>query len=96
MKTRYDEKLKDFICYGEELLSVVAVKAMQDYTLVLTFSNGEKRTFNVLPLLEKSVYKPLANKAFFLTAKIDGGTVVWNDDIDIAPENLYRQSKLSA
>ncbi len=28
----------------------------------------------------------------FLTAKADCGTVVWDDDIDIAPEHLYESS----
>jgi len=34
----------------------------------------------------------LRNPSFFMTAKAECGTVVWNDDIDIAPEHLYDAS----
>jgi hypothetical protein len=32
--------------------------------------------------------------SFFLQAKAECGTVVWNDDIDIDPEHLYECSEL--
>lgn len=65
------------------------VKAQEDYTLLLTFDGGEQRVYNARPLLEKSIFAPLRNLAFFLGAKADCGTVIWNDDVDIAPEHLY-------
>ncbi len=65
------------------------VKPNEDYTLLLTFENGEKKIYNARPLLEKTIYAQLRNLAFFLGAKAECGTVVWNDDIDIAPEHLY-------
>lgn len=71
---------------------VDAVQAHEDYTLLITFTGGEKRVYNALPLLEKAIYSPLKNIAFFLGAKADCGTVVWNDDVDIAPEHLYECS----
>jgi len=27
-----------------------------------------------------------------MSAKVEGDTVVWNEDVDIAPEHLYEQS----
>ena len=30
---------------------------------------------------------------FFLGARVDGDTVIWSEDIDIAPEHLYQNSK---
>ena len=33
------------------------------------------------------------NLSFFLCAKAECGTVVWDDDVDIAPEHLYECSK---
>ena len=71
---------------------VDAVKAQDDYTLLLTFTGGEKRLYNARPLLEKAIYSPLKNIDFFLGAKAECGTVVWNDDVDIAPEHLYECS----
>ncbi len=69
------------------------VQPREDYTLLLTFSDGTRRIFNALPLLEKTIYAPLKNLSFFLEAKADGCSVSWNDDIDIAPEHLYERSQ---
>ena len=73
---------------------VTDVCARSDYTLLLTFTGGDLRVYDARPLLEKAIYAPLTNLAFFLGAKADCGTVVWNDDIDIAPEHLYEHSSL--
>lgn len=69
------------------------VKAQSDYTLLLTFADGRKRLYNARPLLEKTIYSPLRNPVFFLSARTDGCSVVWDNDIDIAPEHLYECSK---
>ena len=69
------------------------VVPQENYTLLLTFADGEKRIYNALPLLDKAIYAQFKNLAFFLDAKADCGTVVWNDDIDIAPEHLYECSQ---
>ena len=72
---------------------VKKVKAQEDYTLLITFSSGEQRIYNARPLLKKSIYAPLKNLSFFLNAKSECGTVVWSDDVDIAPEHLYECSQ---
>ena len=68
------------------------VKPQKDYTLMITFIGGEKRLYDAHPLLEKPIYAQLKNISFFLSAKAAYGTVIWNDDIDIAPEHLYECS----
>lgn len=72
---------------------VKEVQPKEDYTLLLTFVDGTKKIYNARPLLEKAIYSQLKNLAFFMCAKTNYGTVVWNDDIDIAPEHLYECSK---
>lgn len=72
---------------------VRAVQPREDYTLLLTFADGTERVYNARPLLDKAIYAQLKNLAFFLSAKAECGTVVWNDDIDIAPEHLYECSE---
>ncbi len=74
------------------VIYVNSVEPKNDYDLLVVFENGEKRLFNCSHLLNKPVYKPLKNKAFFNTVKAGYGTVVWNDKIDIAPEYLYENS----
>ena len=68
------------------------VKAREDYTLLITFTGGAQRIYDARPLLEKSIFAPLKSLPFFLRAKAACGTVIWNDDMDIAPEHLYECS----
>lgn len=68
------------------------VQANKDYTLLITFSSGEQRIYDARPLLSKAIYNNLKNLPFFLSAKAECGTVVWNEDTDIAPEHLYECS----
>ena len=69
------------------------VAPQRDYTLLITFINGEKRIYNARPLLNKAIYSSLRNIGFFMKAKASCGTVIWDDDIDIAPEHLYKCSQ---
>ncbi len=71
---------------------VKKVQPKEDYTLHLTFADGAEKVYDARPLLEKNIYSQLKNLAFFLCAKVECGTVVWNDDIDIAPEHLYESA----
>ena len=72
---------------------VKEVQPQKDYTLLITFAYGAKKVYNACPLLDKAIYAQHKSLAFFLKAKADCGTVVWNDDIDIAPEHLYECSQ---
>ena len=72
---------------------VTDVLPQKDYTLLLQFADGSKKIYNARPLLEKPIYTKLKAPAFFLRAKAQYGTVVWDDDIDIAPEYLYEHSR---
>ena len=71
---------------------VKAVQPQEDYTLLITFAGGETRLYDARPLLAKSIYAPLQSLPFFLGARAECGTVVWSDDVDIAPEHLYECS----
>ena len=71
---------------------VKEVVPREDYTLLLTFADGEQRVYNALPLLNKAIFADLKSLPFFLKARVSGDTVIWNDDVDIAPEHLYECS----
>ena len=77
---------------GNPTWHVSAVEPREDYSMLLTFENGERRIYDARPLLSKPVCAELKNPGFFMGAKALYGTVVWNDDIDIAPEHLYERS----
>lgn len=73
----------------KDLPKPIAVEALDQRVLRVIFSNGEARQFDLKPYLTYAAYQPLANEALFRTARIEHGTVVWNDDIDVSPANLY-------
>ena len=74
------------------VIYVKSVEPKDNYKLLVTFENGEKRLFDCTDLLVKNIYKPLKNKNFFYSVKAEYGTVVWNGRIDIAPEYIYQHS----
>lgn len=76
----------------EALLDVVAVEAKPDYLLHLEFENGEKRIFDMSPYMDKKPFVQLKGSPLFAMAFVDYGTVVWPNNIDIAPETLYDRS----
>lgn len=74
----------------EELLPrVTEVEVLEEYVLLLTFNNGEKKTFDVSPLLTLPAYQSLSR--VFDAARVEYGTVVWPGEIDISPDKLYLQ-----
>lgn len=74
------------------LLDVVRVEAKSDYTLLLEFENGEKRVFDMAPLMGRKPFVQLKGSPLFTKASVEYGTVVWPGNIDIAPETLYDRS----
>jgi hypothetical protein len=76
----------------EALLDVVAVEAKPNYLLHLEFENGEKRIFDMSPYMDKKPFVQLKGSPLFAMAFVDYGTVVWPNNIDIAPETLYDRS----
>lgn len=76
-----------------ELLSIISVDPLDNYMLLIEFSNHEKRLFDVKSLFDKAVYKPLKDKNLFNKVHIIYNyTIAWNDDIDMCPDSLYRDS----
>ena len=71
---------------------VTDVIPSDNYELLITFNNGEKRIFDAHQLLDMKVFLPLKNIAFFKSVKVEFGTVVWPQDIDYCPDTLYVQS----
>ena len=71
---------------------VKTVKVLDDFRLFLTFADGKKGIYDAKPLFEYRVYEALKSPGFFLKARVDGDSVIWNDDVDISPELLYENS----
>jgi hypothetical protein len=72
---------------------VKSVQPQDDYCLLLTFENGEKRKFDLKPYLSKGVFTRLQNVALFKTVRVISGSVEWRGEIDLSYDTLYMESK---
>lgn len=70
---------------------VVEVAPRKDFALELRFADGKRGLFDMRPLFSEAYYQPLSVLAVFVTARVECGTVVWENDMDIAPELLYER-----
>ena len=62
------------------------------YNLIVTFTNGEVKKFDLQPYLDYPIYQELKNESLCSKAVVENGTVMWNDEIDIDPDRLYLES----
>ena len=72
---------------------VVDVLANDDFTLLLTFDNTEKKLFDVKPYLDKGIFEELKDIHVFNTVKVKNGTVEWIHEQDFCPDTLYELGK---
>jgi len=70
----------------------VNVTPQDDYNLLVTFNNNEKRIFDVKPYLDFKPFVELKNPAIFSTVKTAGLSVEWVHGQDICPDELYHNS----
>jgi len=86
------------ICYAEyppkPLLRVRSVRPLDNYKLLLTFTNDEKKIFDMTPYLEFKAFIPIKEPSVFFSVYVDHGTIVWDDDLDFDPDTLYTQSSI--
>lgn len=68
---------------------VQEVKPNADYTLTLTFTNGEVRVFDVKPYLQIGIFQELQDRGLFYSVKPCLGSVQWKNGQDFCPDTLY-------
>lgn len=71
------------------LPSVVQAEHRGGFRLRIVFNDGSENTIDFSPWLDGPMFEPLKAPDFFGRYFIDGGTVVWPNGADIAPETLY-------
>jgi hypothetical protein len=60
-----------------------------DFCIHVTFSDGSENTIDFWQWLEGPMFEPLKDPAYFVRFFVDGGTIVWPNGADVAPETLY-------
>ncbi|MBF0307154.1 MAG: DUF2442 domain-containing protein [Alphaproteobacteria bacterium] len=71
---------------------VTAVQALEGFSLLLTFANGERRLFCVEPYLDRGVFKELRDPAYFRSVRAMSGFIAWPHEQDFSPDTLYLRS----
>ncbi len=72
---------------------VKEVKANPDYTLTLTFTNGEVKVFDVKPYLDKGIFRELKDMSVFNSVRPFLGSIQWRNGQDFCPDTLYADSE---
>ncbi len=71
--------------------SVTKVVPSEDFTLAITFDNGEKGVLDMMPYLGFGVFRRIAEYEQFKTVRISFDTIEWNQGVDLDPEFVYAQ-----
>ena len=68
---------------------VVRAEHRGGYHIHLSFNDGSEGTVDFQAWLQGPIFEPLRNATYFRKFFLDGGTVVWPNGADIAPETLH-------
>ena len=67
----------------------ISVTPLENYRLLLTFDNHERKIFDVTPYIHGNWYGELQNPEIFKSVRIAGLSVEWPNGQDICPDCLY-------
>ncbi len=74
------------------MLDIHEAKYAGHYNLYLTFSNGKEGTANLESTIfndKRAIFSQLKDESIFKNFQVDHRTVIWPDELDIAPEYLF-------
>jgi hypothetical protein len=66
---------------------------LEDYQMIITFDNDEKKIFDFKTLFNWGRFRELRELRMFSTARIAFGSIEWMNELDIDPETLYYEGK---
>ena len=101
----FDKKTAEYFTGGKK--RIVSVFPNNDFTLTIDFDSGEKRLYDVRPLLKKgTVFEPFLKLENFKRVYVDeqhtvcwdidpdiDSNIVWNNKVDLCPDSCYMDSK---
>jgi len=100
----FDRKTASYFANGRK--TITGVVANDDFTLTITFDNGERRLYDMRPLLKKgTVFEPFAKIENFRRVYVDDthaiawdvdpnidSSIVWQNKVDLCPDSCYIDS----
>lgn len=73
-----------------ELIDVREVKPLEGFNAHFVFSDGTERDIDLDQYIRGGVFEPIRNDPeLFRNMFVEGGTITWPGEVDIAPETLY-------
>lgn len=71
------------------MLRIVDVDYIQDYQLLITFNDGNRKRVDLKPYLTGEVFGELLDPEKFIQYGLTPVTIEWANGADLAPEFLY-------
>ena len=74
------------------MIEVLSVKPLDGFQVLPEFSNGERNTVDLEPLLRGPIFDAIRHDPeVFRSVRVDDelGTIVWDNGADIDPDVLY-------
>lgn len=67
----------------------------EGHFLIVLFSNGKKKRYDINRLAQREMFLPLKNPAFFKNVSVEPGgyAVSWNSEIDISEYELWHHGE---
>lgn len=99
-----DRQTAEYFASGRR--KIISVVPNDDFSLTISFDNGEKRLYNVLPLLQKgTVFESFSDIENFRRVYVDSENCIawdidpeidsetnWNNKVDLCPDSCYINS----
>ncbi len=75
--------------------SVKNVTPNEDFTLDITFDNGEAGVLDMRPHLDFGVFKKIADYEQFKRVRVSFDTIEWESGADLDPEFVHAKCKMT-
>jgi len=75
------------------IVSIIKAEYIKDYSIMLNFDNGRKGLVNLKSTIfndKRKIFKPLRNIEYFKRFTLGSWTLNWENELDLAPEYLYK------
>jgi hypothetical protein len=99
MRTKASTKKASRARVVPPLFDVVHVKALPDYRLQVRFEDGTEGLVDLRSFLfaaNAGVFEHLRDPAEFRKVRVRSGAVTWPGELDLAPDAMYDEIKVSA
>lgn len=71
----------------------ISAKPLDNYKVAVVFNNGQRGIFDCKYLLDYEMSASLADYSLFNQVRVEHGTLCWPNDIDVAPETVWKESE---